>query len=345
VIKRLRLENFKGVIEGEVELDKLTILVGPNNSGKTTILEALFLAPNPFRLVPYYLPSHPSTAIELLQEYHKTLSEKGYTFLLNKYIAKNMVIKVDDRELLFTKDSEAGISIYTNYLPVGYSSTILHKIGEKDYMYLGYLKPDGSVSPYFQSVLITEDNTLIFSTKLVKFAHDYLQNKWIEILNTGVPALIAKDVSRFVSEEYWNISAEPFIAGSMTFYVLLADGTRIRLGDLGAGVHLYIINRLLYEHYKPDVVLWDDLETHFNPRLLSHITEWFADLVEEGKQVIVSTHSLEVVEKIISYVNDATVLLTSLRDGKLRVRRVKPDELEEWAKAGIDPRYAEVFLL
>jgi hypothetical protein len=341
VIKRLRLENFKGVVEGEVELDKLTILVGPNNSGKTTILEALFLAPNPFRLVPYY----PLTAIELLQEYHKTLFEKGYTFLLNKYIAKNMVIKVDDRELLFTKDSGGGISIYTDYIPIGYSDFI-RRVGEKNYMYLGYLLPDGRVDskPYVEYVLIT-NNTLIFSTKLVKFAHEYLQNKWIEILNTGVPALIAKDVSRFVSEEYWNISAEPFIAGSMTFYVLLADGTRIRLGDLGAGVHLYIVNRLLYEHYRPDVVLWDDLETHFNPRLLSHITEWFADLVEEGKQVIVSTHSLEVVEKIISYVNDATVLLTSLRDGKLRARRVKPDELEEWAKAGIDPRYAEVFLL
>jgi hypothetical protein len=339
VIKRLRLENFKGVVEGEVELDKLTILVGPNNSGKTTILEALFLEPNPFRLVPY----NPPTAIELLQEYHKTLSDKGYAFLLNKYIAKNMVIKVDDRELLFTKDSEAGISIYTNYLAVGHSSFIF-RIGEKDYMYLGYLNPDGKVS-FQPNVGLITDNTLIFSTKLVKFAHEYLQNKWIEILNTGVPALIAKDVSRFVSEEYWNLSAEPFMAGSTTLYVLLADGTRIRLGDLGAGVHLYIINRLLYEHYRPDVVLWDDLETHFNPRLLSHITEWFADLVEEGKQVIVSTHSLEVVEKIISYVNDATVLLTSLRDGKLRVRKVKPDELEEWAKAGIDPRYAEVFLL
>ena len=343
MIKRLRLENFKGIVEGEVELDKFTILVGPNNSGKTTILEALFLAPNPFRLVPY----NPSTAIELLQEYHKTLSEKGYTFLLNKYIAKNVVIKVDDRELLFTKDIEARISIYTNYLPdVKISPLFIRRFGEKDYKYMGYLHPNGRVDfqPYVEDVLIT-DNTLIFSTKLVKFAHDYLQNKWIEILNTGVPALIAKDVSKFVSEEYWNLSAEPFMAGSTTLYVLLADGTRIRLGDLGAGVHLYIINRLLYEHYKPDVVLWDDLETHFNPRLLSHVVEWFADLVEEGKQVIVSTHSLEVVEKIISYVNDATVLLTSLRDGKLRARRVKPDELEEWAKAGIDPRYAEVFLL
>jgi energy-coupling factor transporter ATP-binding protein EcfA2 len=341
VIKRLRLENFKGVVEGEVELDKLTILVGPNNSGKTTILEALFLAPNPFRQVPYV----PETAVHLLLEYHKTLFEKGYTFLLNKYIAKNMLIKVDERELLFTKDPGPGIAVYTSYFPVGYSSFI-RRIKEKNYIYLGYLHPDSRIEcePNVLNILIA-DNTLLLSTKLVKFAHEYLQRMWIEILNTKVPALISKEVSRFVSEEYVNITAEPFMADSMTLYVMLDDGTRIRLSDLGAGVHLYIINRLLYEHYRPDVVLWDDLETHFNPRFLSHIVEWFADLVEEGKQVIVSTHSLEVVEKIISYVNDSTVLLTSLRDGKLRARRVKPDELEEWAKAGIDPRYAEVFLL
>jgi hypothetical protein len=46
-----------------------------------------------------------------------------------------------------------------------------------------------------------------------------------------------------------------------------------------------------------------------------------------------------------AFVEDATVLLTSLRDGKLKVRKLGPDELEEWAKAGIDPRYAEALLL
>ena len=301
MIKRLRLENFKGVVEGEAELDKLTILVGPNNSGKTTILEALFLAPNPLRQIPYF----PSTAVQLLLEYHKTLSETGYTFLLNKYIAKNMMIKVDDRELLFTKDSVSGIAIFTSYLPPGYSST--HRFGERELLELGYLRPDSRVEGL--SDLRIADNTLLLSTKLAKFAHEYLQTKWIEILNTRAPALISRDVSRFVSEEYVNVTAEPFMAGSTTFYVMLADGTRIRLSDLGAGVHLYVVNRLLYEHYRPDVVLWDDLETHLNPRLLTHVVEWFADLVEEGKQVIVSTHSLEVVETLTAFVEDAAVLL------------------------------------
>jgi predicted ATPase len=330
VIHRLGLRNFKGVVEGEAELDKLTILVGPNNSGKTTILEALFLAPNPLRQVPYV----PTTAVQLLLEYHKTLSETGYTFLLNKYIANNMVIKVDDLELLFTKINGSGIAVKVTYLS---------QSGETGILDLGYLRPDGNVE--VRSNVQIADNTLLLSTKLAKFAHEYLQRKWIEILNTRVPALISREVSRFVSEEYVNVTAEPFTAGSMTFYAMLADGTRIRLSDLGSGVHLYVVNKLLYEHYRPDVVLWDDLETHFNPRLLTHVAEWFADLVEEGKQVIVSTHSLEVVETLTAFVEDAAVLLTSLRDGKLKVRKLGLKELEEWAKAGIDPRYAEALLL
>jgi energy-coupling factor transporter ATP-binding protein EcfA2 len=338
VIHQLRLRNFKGVVEGEAELDKLTILVGPNNSGKTTILEALFLAPNPLRQVPYV----PTTAVQLLLEYHKTLSEKGYTFLLNKYIANNMVIKVDDLELLFIKDYWVRYR-YIYKLPPSWIC-ILHVFGETgNFFDLGYLHPDGNVEVRLDVQIA--DNTLLLSTKLAKFAHEYLQSRWIEILNTRAPALISREVSRFVSEEYVNVTAEPFMAGSMTFYVMLADGTRIRLSDLGAGVHLYVVNKLLYEHYRPDVVLWDDLETHFNPRLLTHVAEWFADLVEEGKQVIVSTHSLEVVETLTAFVEDAAVLLTSLRDGKLKVRKLGPKELEEWAKAGIDPRYAEALLL
>ena len=52
MITNLKLMNFRGIKEGELELAPLTILLGGNNSAKSTILEALFLAPNPFRRVP-----------------------------------------------------------------------------------------------------------------------------------------------------------------------------------------------------------------------------------------------------------------------------------------------------
>jgi len=337
VIRKLRLENFRGVVKGEIELDKLTILVGPNNSGRTTILEALFLAPNPFRMVPYF----PMTAAELLAENHRALNEKGYTFLINRYTAEKAVIGVDDTEITLYK-MWPGIIVLVNHQPPGFA---LSKwiINEMELFYVGTLEAGGSAKGVGK--LLLTPNTLMFSTKLVGFAHEYLRQVWIEISNKGYTAAVAKDVSRYVAEDYVNLTVEPFMGGELSLFAMLSDGTRVRLSDLGAGVHLYVVNRLLYEHYRPEVVLWDDVETYLNPRLLSHVAEWFADLVDEGKQVVVSTHSLEAVKTLTTFVEDATVLVTLLRDGVLKWMRVKPDKLRKWSRAGIDPRYAEVFLL
>ncbi len=49
----LKIENFKGIVKGELKLPKVSVILGGNNTGKTTILEALFLAPDPFRQTPY----------------------------------------------------------------------------------------------------------------------------------------------------------------------------------------------------------------------------------------------------------------------------------------------------
>ncbi len=338
MIRRLRLEGFKGVVSGEIELDQLTVLVGPNNSGKTTILEALFLAPNPFRLVPY-IPLKP---IELLATYHRALNEKGPTMFFNKYAADKAIIAADDVEFTLVRHPN-NLIVYANQQPSGYSLS-KHRIDDRWLYHVGGF--DGkSVNYKVPLYLRFTSNTLLLSTKLVGFAHEYLRMVWPEIVNKGVAAKVARDASRYTSEDYINITIEPFTGGELSLFVMLADGTRVRLTDLGAGIHLYLVNRLLYEHYQPDVILWDDVETHLNPRLLSHVAAWFADLVEEGKQVIVSTHSLEAVRTITTLVEDATVLLTSLKDGKLEARKIKVEELNALDKLGIDPRLAESFLL
>ncbi len=341
MIRRLRLEGFKGVASGEIELDQLTVLVGPNNSGKTTILEALFLAPNPFRLVPYI----PSTPIELLATYHRALNEKGPTMFFNKYAADKAIIAADDVEFTLVRHLNH-LQVYVNRQPTSGFILSEYRVGDRLLYYVGRF--DGNFNFVDRNVppdLRFTSNTLLLSTKLVGFAHEYLRMVWPEIVNKGVAAKVARDASRYTSEDYINITIEPFTGGELSLFVMLADGTRVRLTDLGAGIHLYLVNRLLYEHYQPDVILWDDVETHLNPRLLSHVAEWFADLVEEGKQVIVSTHSLEAVRTITTLVKDATVLLTSLKDGKLEARKIKVEELNALDKLGIDPRLAESFLL
>jgi predicted ATP-dependent endonuclease of OLD family len=43
MIHRLTLRNFKGIDSAGLNLERLTVIVGPNASGKTSILQALHL--------------------------------------------------------------------------------------------------------------------------------------------------------------------------------------------------------------------------------------------------------------------------------------------------------------
>ena len=50
-IARLKIEGFRGASDADINLGRHTVLIGPNNSGKTTIIEALALLFGRDRLV------------------------------------------------------------------------------------------------------------------------------------------------------------------------------------------------------------------------------------------------------------------------------------------------------
>jgi putative ATP-dependent endonuclease of OLD family len=49
-ISRVKINNFRGVREGELQFAGHSVLVGDNNSGKSTVLEAIDLVLGPERL-------------------------------------------------------------------------------------------------------------------------------------------------------------------------------------------------------------------------------------------------------------------------------------------------------
>jgi putative ATP-dependent endonuclease of the OLD family len=55
-IARLKISGFRGVRSADITLGRHAVLVGPNNSGKTTIIEALALLFGRDRLVRRTLP-------------------------------------------------------------------------------------------------------------------------------------------------------------------------------------------------------------------------------------------------------------------------------------------------
>ncbi len=344
MVKRLKLENFRGVKKGEVELGNLTILVGSNNSAKTTILEALFLLPNPLRYVPYYDSRGDFTAALLIHNMHQTLDSQGYVFLLYKYIADEAAIWWDDVNYLkFVKDYS--IFIATN---IGDFITSHTKTPRGEVDYFGRLELSSEQGDYSSSdnreKMIAPDSLLI-SSELTKFAYMYIHRNWGRIMNLGIMRDVAADISRMVNENYINMTIEPFMGGRLSIFGFLEDGSRVRLGDIGSGAQIYIISKILYELKKPKILLWDDIEAHLNPRMLVRIGEWFSELLEDGVQVVVSTHSLEAVRILAELNNDAKICITSLDDGVLKQRGMTLKEVDGLLSAGVDVRLADTMIL
>ncbi len=54
MLRRLEIKNFKGIKEGTLEgLAQVNLLVGRNNSGKSTILDALIMLRSPLARLDY----------------------------------------------------------------------------------------------------------------------------------------------------------------------------------------------------------------------------------------------------------------------------------------------------
>ncbi|MCD6484461.1 MAG: AAA family ATPase [Candidatus Odinarchaeota archaeon] len=347
MIKELTLKDFKGIKEGKIEFAPLTILLGSNNSGKTTVLEALFLIPNPFRKVPYPLKgSYGQMALEVVLFLHETLNSRSPISLFHNYVSDiiELTCTVDSEihSLRFLRD-DSQLFVTTNKQIKGAQT---NKIKDVPITWFGRIDLSSYVyGPIYSQECLTE-NTLLITSSLMKSAFQYLKNNWAPIANSGISSRVAREVSMLTPENYINITIEPFVNNELSINVLLEDGRRIRLGDLGEGAQMYIISRILFDFSKSDVLLWDDVESHFNPRILLRVAEWFSELIEKSRQVIVTTHSLEAT-KLIADLNEknVSILLTSLDNNKLKTKKLSLSDIEDFLRAGIDVRVAESMLL
>ncbi len=192
---------------------------------------------------------------------------------------------------------------------------------------------------------IFNEQTLLVSPKLIQPAYEYLRREWASIVNTRVSRRIAKEISKLSPEQYSDFTMEPVIGGQLDINAYLEDGRRIRLGDLGEGIQSYLLTRILFEIYQPKMLLWDDIESHLNPRMLIALADWFRELIKSGHQVILSTHSLELA-RVIGGVNEeeTKICLSSLKNGELQTKLMTLGELENYKSLGIDVRAAEVLL-
>lgn len=317
MIEKLNITEFRGIrkCEREIDLSKFTVLTGRNNSGKTAILEAIYLLGfnrNVFR------ESGRTYSVEYLHSGKSSSLIYGYSGTAKiEYLVNNKRIKQEIYEdgtyKVFVEDIEKN---WMDVLKIiGIDEKILKKWNDDESNKLFMFIP--THSSYIEN--------LIAKIK---------DEEYERMTKSGAHIKIIELVNKCVNDKFTDIYLQTLrVRKELPDNVLY-----IPLEDLGSGL-LKIIPILLWiETFSPKVLLWDDFEMSAHPGLIKILIEY---LSKKDIQIIISTHSIDVLSELIDVKpDDASVLLLSkTNDDVLKYSKLNLDELEKMMEdANHDPR-------
>lgn len=310
MLESVNIEGFRGIKECEeaIDLTEFTVLLGRNNAGKSSVLEALYL------LFGGYDPISSNWRSEEIKRIHES-SNLAYRHS-------------GEANIEFVYNDIEGITEISNSVD---SIDIAGHVTDK-------ILPDRHLDDIGADISKTENMSILFPSdfRTVQESLKNLQNMRAEIEKQDAHVKVAELLNKCIGDEYTEIYLETLEARKKPpdrspFYV--------DINDLGTGVIRVIPVFMAVETIDPEILLWDDMETSLHPTLMREVLEWLA---ERDTQVIASTHSIDVLSGLLEVKpkNASVVQLAKSGDDVVRHETLDLTELEQiMDNAGLDPRF------
>lgn len=313
LVRELNINEFRGIKSclNPIELSNFTVLVGRNNSGKSTILEALSMLPSPY-LKNYFTNQNRVMAIIDLHRSKK----KAYKSLLYLYAGHSSITYKIRRKAFEVK-----------ILP-----DIFHLLinGKK-------VTDEITLSNFFEVSPISLPASVLFvpnQTDILKKLEQKMEILKDSIMKEGIHVSVANKLNQCVDDKYSDIA---FLEPISIRKIIGENFIYLELGDLGAGAEKAIKLMSLIEVLNPKLLLIDDFGAGYHPTLIGIVLEWLKD---KPYQTVISTHSIDVLSSLLNAdIDDISVLqLYKSNEDVLNYQTLTLDELETLFNANIDPR-------
>ncbi|MCK4261267.1 MAG: DUF3696 domain-containing protein [Halanaerobiales bacterium] len=356
MIKSLKVRNFKSLMEqsGTMEFKPLTILVGPNSSGKSSYLKSLLMMAQTLR-------------------YGKVnnLTLNGQLVKLGSY--RDVVsLHEEERELElnfklhsmdnFGRDKEADYKFcYKNFQNEGIGLNKLYTNGNwyKDATGFSLIAPKGKLNLTNNSF---EDLQFLFSNLYYMGPlREYPQRLYLatgerkdDVGLRGEDAIEVLQMSKNRDEllnkvNYWlqrfgmavECNLKPISAEHYFFELKMKEsGLLVNITDVGFGVS-QILPVIIEGYYIPDgsTFLIEQPEIHLHPRVQSELADLLID-ISKNKIIVVETHSEHILTRIRRRVaeekmsiDDVVIYYCEMTDGGTELKEIKLNEygqFENW---------------
>ncbi len=313
-ISEIDVKEFRGIkrCKEPIKLSKFNVLIGKNNSGKSSLLEALYLFPLP-RL---HSTIYRGDRINQIGECHSGTDSLVYGYSGNAEMKYNVNEYPCIIEIMSDGTSNSSVNDEEVDIPKHVSKIL--KISERNIENI--------------SIYIPND------TKTLDRYAEYISSIENEIVKSGANKRVAEFVNQCIDEKYTEVL---WTREGLSCRKERPDGSPlyIKLDDLGDGIKRATIIMLLLEAHSPHIVLWDDFESASHPTLIRAQLEW---LSKKDWQVVLSTHSIDVLYQLLDIeIGPADLQILQMRklnDDTLVYESLTIDDLDDLMNANADPR-------
>ena len=309
-VRSLNIKEFRGIkaCDKALKFSNFTVLIGKNNAGKSSILEALSLLPEP-NIRDYFTQKrklnnlkdlHQGSLKDLLYLYAGTSTLQ---FGIESSTATIEISETDTRTFWNNKETSIGAEI------------------SKMYEFPQKKIPDMVLFvPFTTSILIDLENRMKALKEL--------------IMKKGYHIKLANFLNECVNDVYSELV---FLEPISLRKVYPDNKVYLKLKDLGSGAEKLIKIMALFEVLSPKLIIIDDFEAGFHPTMIKLFLKW---LKKKKWQIIVSTHSIDVLYHLVEIkpIDTRILQLNKSNEDILSHEVLTLDELEDLIDANTDPR-------
>jgi len=366
VIRSIKIAGFRGIREGFVdELEQVNIIIGKNNSGKSSILEALFLSARE-KFIFIEIPRRYS------EFYSGYLSALGY--LLYRRMdndEKSLFYNYEEKPLKYelVLENEKKLTYY--FIPRYYflieEPTVENKaiFTRLDWVPEGTIE-EGEIKSFLETLkppslrrdidsipqIVDERLSALRSALLVDTLHignvkDVMASCWEKVKMQGLDELIVDALREAYELNIVNLEYTP----SGNWLVTLKNERKhaVRLDDLGDGAKyaLTILTEILVA--KPSILLIEEPECHTHPKGLELTFDVVFQFIKKmGTQTFITTHSLETLNKLIQLCKKHSLTVKihhfTLKNGVLTSKPLDAPSVEVVTDLGADIRFLDEYM-
>lgn len=299
MIRAIQINNIRGIRHGRLEgFTPLVILVGPNSAGKSTVLDSLLLGAS----------SDTQSAYQQIISRRQELNNNGEWLFFQQggssEVSADIQIQSDDTRLR-----------HTNFRHMGGSNLSISS---------EFTGGDGETPPTHSPSL--------FGSPSVPPLSDVAEIRLVEPNNQGRREGTLADLYSWVARRGLRKEAKSIVTdlvpdledieiqtenNNPTVHLVYKNGS-LPLAVAGDGVRLLV--RLSLELAAPlgGVVLLEEPEVHMHPAALRQCARAIHAAISRGIQIILTTHSLDLIDYLLAEANPSALDLISLYRLQLR---------------------------